>query len=358
MIVLGLEASCDDSSVAVVDARRPQGDRILAMTTWHQEEHKATGGVVPEVAARSHMVHLPGLVRQTMVAARVSWGDLAGVAATTGPGLAGGLVAGSVIARTIAMIHDLPWVGVNHLEGHLLAVRLVHPVAFPFLALLASGGHTQCVLCRGLGDYAVLGQTRDDALGECFDKVAVMMGLGWPGGPALEACARTGQPGRFALPQPLRGEPGCDFSFSGLKTAVRNQVQRIDLGSGADNQARADLAASFQSVVARILLDRLDHAYEQAAELCGRQNLRGFVFTGGVSANVFLRGQLEQWGACRGLDSVAPPLPLCTDNGAMIAWAGAERLMKGHTSSLDMPLRPRWPLDERVLQGDGSGRGI
>jgi N6-L-threonylcarbamoyladenine synthase len=334
--VLGIETSCDETAAAVL---APDG-RVLAEAVLSQAEHARFGGVVPELAARAHLDHLPRLAAAVLERAGVGCRDLGGVAATAGPGLIGGLIVGSSFAKGIALAHRLPFVAVNHLEAHALTVRLPGLVAaevpFPYLLLLVSGGHCQCVAVLGVGHHRRLGGTIDDAVGEAFDKVAKLLGLGWPGGPALERLAAGGDPRRFALPRPLRGRPGCDFSFSGLKTAVAHLVaERKDA-------APADIAASFQAAVADVLADRADHAMAAfAADHAGRV----LVVAGGVAANAALRAALAAAAGRRGFALLAPPPRLCGDNAVMVAWAGIERLRRGLADAIDAAPRPRWPLE-------------
>jgi len=341
MRVLGIETSCDETAVAIVEApagMKPVG-RILANVVYSQlSEHRRFGGVVPEIAARAHLERIDGLVAEALEDAKVGLGDLDGIAATGGPGLIGGVMVGVMTAKALAFAHDKPFLAVNHLEGHALSVRLTEEVDFPYLLLLVSGGHCQLLTVRGPGDYTRLGTTIDDAAGECFDKTAKLLGLGFPGGPAIEKMARGGDSGRFALPRPMWRKPGCDFSFSGLKTAVRQTVQKLPAG---DRQAAADLCASFQRTVGDVLADRCGNAFELAP-------LPILVVAGGVAANVYLRGRLEAVAGEHGARLVAPPVELCTDNGAMIAWAGLEHLRLGRTDALDFRPRPRWPLDAGV----------
>jgi len=334
MRVLGIETSCDETAVAVVEA--PAGDqpigRILANVVYSQlTEHRRFGGVVPEIAARAHLERLDGLVAEALAMAGLELGDLDGIAATGGPGLIGGVMVGVMTAKAIAFAHDKPFLAINHLEGHALSVRLTEEVAFPYLLLLVSGGHCQLLTVRGPGDFTRLGTTIDDAVGECFDKTAKLLGLGFPGGPAVEQAAKTGDPARFTLPRPMWRKPGCDFSFSGLKTAVRQLAERLPKG---DARAVADLCAAFQRTVGDVLADRCANALTLAPS-------DTLVVAGGVAANTYLRGRLEGLG----VRLVAPPIKLCTDNGAMIAWAGIERLRRGMTDPLDFAPRPRWPLD-------------
>jgi N6-L-threonylcarbamoyladenine synthase len=337
--VLGLESSCDETAAAVLG----QDGAILAEAVLSQQEHAAYGGVVPEIAARAHLAHLPGLVRQVMARAGLGFADLGGVAATAGPGLIGGLIVGAGIGKGIALSAGLPFVAVNHLEAHALTARLPGLVAggapFPYLLLLVSGGHCQCVAVRGVGRTARLGGTIDDAVGEAFDKVAKMLGLGWPGGPALERLAASGDPARFPLPRPLLGRPGCDFSFSGLKTAVSLLVAAYPDGPLPARDA-ADMAAAFQAAVAEVMADRAAHALDMMPEA------RLLVVAGGVAANAALRARLGVLAQARGVRLAVPPARLCGDNAVMVAWTGIERLRLGLASELDAPPRPRWPLDE------------
>jgi N6-L-threonylcarbamoyladenine synthase len=339
--VLGIETSCDDTAAAVLDA----GGVVLAEALLSQSGHAPYGGVVPEIAARAHLAVLPDLVAEVMRRAGAGFAGLGGVAATAGPGLIGGLIVGSSFAKGIALTHGLPFVAVNHLEAHALTARLPGLTAdgapFPYLLLLLSGGHCQCVAVEGVGRYRRLGGTIDDAIGEAFDKVGKLLGLGWPGGPALERLAAGGDATRFALPRPLFGRPGCDFSFSGLKTAVAHLVDRYPTGPLPAGDA-ADLAASFQRVVAEVLADRADHAMAAFAALHGAGLL---VVAGGVAANATLRAALQSAAQARGFGFAAPPLRLCSDNAVMVAWAAIERLRLGLTDALDHAPRPRWPLD-------------
>ena len=331
--VLGIESSCDETAAAVL---APDG-RILSEVVHSQlQEHARFGGVVPEVAARAHLQRLPELTARAMREAGVAFRDLAGVAATSGPGLIGGLVVGACFGKGVALAHRLPFVAVNHLEGHALTVRLTNPeTEFPYLLLLLSGGHCQCVAVEGLGRYRRLGTTLDDAVGEAFDKSAKLMGLPWPGGPYLEKLAREGDATRVSLPRPMVGRQGCDFSFSGLKTAVARA-----LAQGAE---KADVAAAFQHSVAAVLADRARHA------LAMLPGARALVVAGGVAANQAVRQALNTVAEGAGVPLIAPPIRLCTDNAVMIAWAGLLRLQAGVHDSLDHAPRPRWPLDEMSL---------
>jgi N6-L-threonylcarbamoyladenine synthase len=335
--VLGIESSCDETAAAVLAA----DGTILAECVLSQlDDHAAFGGVVPEIAARAHLAALGPMVAQVLGQAGVGFGDLAAIAATAGPGLIGGLLVGTGFAKGAALASGVPYLAINHLEAHALTARLPGLAAaaqkFPFLLLLVSGGHCQFVAVDAVGRYRRLGSTLDDAVGEAFDKTAKLLGLGYPGGPALEALAASGV-ARFDLPRPLLGRAGCDFSFSGLKTAVAQLV--AGFGEGALPRAvAADIAASFQAAVADIMADRLGHALAMLPEA------NAVVIAGGVAANLLLRARLSEAAAAAGKLLIAPPLRLCGDNAVMVAWAGIERLREGFTSGLDTPCRPRWPL--------------
>ncbi len=339
-LVLGIETSCDETAAAVVDDRR----RILADVVRGQlDAHRDYGGVVPEIAARAHLEAVDLVVARAMKDAGIGFDALDGVAATAGPGLIGGVIVGAMTGKAIAAAHDLPFLAVNHLEAHVLTARLTDAVDFPYLALLVSGGHCQFVAVAGVGRHRLLGSTVDDAAGEAFDKVGKMLGLGYPGGPAVERAAAGGDPARFALPRPLRGRPGCDFSFSGLKTALRHAVEALPPGPLADADI-ADLCAGFQEAVADAMADRTANAIALFRRQCpGGETL---VAVGGVAANQALRTRIESVAQEHGLAFVAPPPRLCTDNAAMVAWAGIERLALGLADGLDFAPRPRWPLEE------------
>ena len=349
MRVLGIETSCDETAAAVV-ARTGDGDdfsgRILSNVVLSQlAEHTPYGGVVPEIAARAHVETLDGLIAQALAEAGCGLDDLDGVAATAGPGLIGGLLVGLMTGKAIAAAANKPFVAVNHLEAHALTARLTDGLAFPYLLLLVTGGHTQIVKVEDVGRYRRWGTTVDDAAGEAFDKVAKMLGLGWPGGPAVEAQALKGDAARFAFPRPMTGRAGCDFSFSGLKTAVRIEAQRIAPLSETDV---ADLCAAFQAAVVDSLADRTKNALSRFTEETGAAPV--LVVAGGVAANQAVRARLEalavMHGATHGAGLVAPPLNLCGDNAAMVAWAGCERLARGATDTLDAPARARWSLED------------
>lgn len=352
---LGLESSCDDTAAAVVRSG-PEGTEILASVVAGQTElHAAFGGVVPEIAARAHAEKLDLCVEEALAGAGVRLGDLDGVAVTAGPGLIGGVMSGVMCAKGIAAGAGLPLVGVNHLAGHALTPRLTDGIAFPYLMLLVSGGHCQFLIAHGPEEFTRLGGTIDDAPGEAFDKTAKLLGLPQPGGPAVEAEAATGNARAFALPRPLLDRPGCDMSFSGLKTALlRARDAAVAEHGGLPRQVRADLCASFQAAVRDVLAEKsrralaiyLDHAPGEPV----------FAVAGGVAANKALRAELETVCAKLGVRFTAPPLRLCTDNAAMIAFAGIERFRMGARDGMDLLARPRWPLDRSAPALVGSGK--
>ncbi len=342
--VLGIETSCDETAVAIVT----EDKALLANLVLSQQEHALFGGVVPEIAARAHLNHIDTLVQEALHKSGLSFGDLDAVAVTAGPGLIGGVLVGVMTAKAIAAVHGMPLIAVNHLEGHALTVRLTEDVPFPYLLLLVSGGHCQLLIVEGVGKYRRLGTTLDDAAGEAFDKTAKLLGLSYPGGPAVEKMAlNCDNPARalekFPLPTPMVGKDGCDFSFSGLKTAVKRIVDKLP--ETIDRRDAADICHSFQHSVAMILNDRTEQAIKQYLSLHPQQKNPSLVVAGGVAANKMLRQGLEHLGKKYNIRFVAPPLDLCTDNAAMIAWAGMERLRLGMTDSLDFPVYPRWPLE-------------
>ncbi len=340
--VVGIESSCDETAVAVLD---PHGSILAEAVLSQQAEHAPFGGVVPEVAARAHLAHLPALAARVMADAGVRWADLGGVAASCGPGLIGGLIVGAGFGKGAALAHGLPFVAVNHLEAHALTARLpgLTPggAPFPYLLLLLSGGHCQCVAVDGVGRYRKLGGTIDDAVGEAFDKVGKLLGLPWPGGPALERLAAGGDPARQPFPRPLLGRAGCDFSFSGLKTAVAQRIAKL---APLTDRDAADVAAGFQRAVADVLADRAAHALAMMPE-AGL-----LVVAGGVAANAAVRAALAGAAMAAGVPMAAPPVRLCTDNAVMVAWAGIERLRLGLTDPLDAVPRPRWPLADLAAE--------
>jgi N6-L-threonylcarbamoyladenine synthase len=345
MRVLGIETTCDETAAAVVRLRPDGSGEILSDEVMSQiAAHSAFGGVVPEIAARAHVEIVDALIARALAKASLSARDLDGVAAAAGPGLIGGVLVGLMAGKGVALATGRPFIAVNHLEAHALTARLTANVAFPYLILVASGGHTQILAVKGVGDYNRLGATMDDAIGEAFDKTAKLLGLAFPGGPAIEAAARRGNSERFVLPRPLLGRPNADFSLSGLKTAVRLAAE-----SAAPLRPRDidDLCASFQAAIVDVVEDRMRMGLKLFRERLGTSP-RAVVAAGGVAANVALRSALERLCGEAGLPMVAPPQALCTDNGAMIAWAGIERLRLGQTDRLDAAARPRWPLDPKA----------
>ena len=345
LTVLGLETSCDETAASVVRLTSDGVATVLSSVVHSQiDDHAAYGGVVPEIAARSHVEMIDGVVRRAMAEAGLGYDGLDGVAATAGPGLVGGVMVGLGFGKAVALARGLPLVAVNHLEGHAVSARLGAKVDYPFLLLLVSGGHCQLLEVRGIGDMSRLGTTIDDAAGEAFDKIAKAMGLGYPGGPALEKMAETGDGSRFDLPRALLGRKDCDFSFSGLKTAASRLAQTCET-----DRDRADLADAVQNAIARQLSERSDRAM---ADYAGKHGHKLFVVAGGVAANKTVRRVLEATAAKRGFSFLAPPMAYCTDNAAMIALAGAERLQLGLVSDIDAPARPRWPLDEARALAD------
>lgn len=340
-IVLGLETSCDETAAAVVRLDAAGQAEVLSSVVASQiADHAPYGGVVPEIAARAHVENIDAIAAQALEQAGLGYDQLTGVAATAGPGLVGGVMVGLSFGKAVALARGLPLIAVNHLEGHAVSARLAAHLPYPFLLLLVSGGHCQLLSVEDVGVCRRLGSTIDDAAGEAFDKIAKTLGLPYPGGPALEKLAQGGDPQRFALPRMLLGRKDCDFSFSGLKTAAAR------LAEGLTEEAdRRDLAACVQTAIARQLAERSDRAMKNYAEEHDGRALR-FVVAGGVAANKAVRATLEATAAKRGFSFTAPPLAYCTDNAAMIALAGAERLALGQAHPLDAPARPRWPLDE------------
>ncbi len=340
MRVLGIETTCDETAAAVVQTDRDGRGGILSNVVWSQiADHAAYGGVVPEIAARAHVELLDGIVKRALDTAGVKLSELDAVAAAAGPGLIGGVIVGLTTAKALALVADKPFVAVNHLEAHALSPRLTDGVPFPYLLLLVSGGHSQLLAVKGVGDYVRLGTTIDDAIGEAFDKTAKMLGLPYPGGPQVEKEAERGDPERFAFPRPLTGRGTPDFSLSGLKTAVRLEAERIAPLTQTDI---ADLCASFQAAVVDVIVDRTRIALRLFRDQVGHPS--ALVVAGGVAANQTVRRALQRLSSEAGLKLAAPPLELCTDNGAMIAWAGLERLRAGFTDDLSLAPRARWPL--------------
>jgi N6-L-threonylcarbamoyladenine synthase len=342
MIVLGIETTCDETSAAVIERFEDGRGKILSNVVLSQvSEHAAFGGVVPEIAARAHVEALDLIIASAMSEAGRSYDEIDGVAAAAGPGLIGGVIVGLTTAKAIALVKRKPLIAVNHLEAHALTARLTDSTPFPYCLFIASGGHTQIVAVRGVGDYVRLGTTQDDAIGEAFDKTAKLLGLGYPGGPQVEKEAARGNAARFALPRPMHGRKDADFSLSGLKTALRLEAQKI---APLSDQDVADLCASFQQAVVDVVFDRLRAGLKIFRTKYGAPT--ALVAAGGVAANQAIRKVLQRLAVDVGSVLVAPPLELCTDNGAIIAWAGAERLALDLTDTLDVAPRARWPLDE------------
>ncbi len=344
LTVLGIETSCDETAAAVVRLEDGKPQVLSDIVLGQAAQHTPYKGVVPEIAARAHVEGLDGTIALAMQEARVGFAELDGVAATAGPGLIGGVMVGLLAGKAIALAHDKPLVAVNHLEGHALSPRLTEGGAtFPYLLLLVSGGHCQFIAVLDVGVYRRFGSTIDDALGEAFDKLAKLLDLGFPGGPLVERMAKTGDSTRFSLPRPMLGREGCDFSFAGLKTACVREVERLGAMTERD---KADLCASFQAAVLDVVEDRARHAMRMFDPMWGAKGR--LVAAGGVAANRAIRDRLEALAVERDYDFIAPPLKWCTDNAAMIALAGAERLRLGFSDELSFPARPRWPLDQEA----------
>jgi N6-L-threonylcarbamoyladenine synthase len=353
-LVLGIETSCDETAAAVVLRGADGRGRILSNVVRSQwEQHKPFGGVVPEIAARAHVECLDTIVAEALQGAGIGLDRLSAVAATAGPGLIGGLIVGLTTAKALAFAAGKPLIAVNHLEAHALTVGLTEGLAPPYLLLLVSGGHTQTLLVEGVGMYTRIATTIDDALGEAFDKTAKLLGLGQPGGPAVERMARTGDPTRFPLPKPMVGRDEPHFSFSGLKTAIRQAAHKA---APLTDQDVGDLCASFEASVAASVADRCRRAFALSEALLPPGAPRRLVVAGGVAANLKLKATLAVVAAENGYTLHVPPVALCGDNGAMIAWTGAERFVRGMTDGLDFVPRARWPLDAAALPALGAGR--
>lgn len=353
VLVLGIETSCDETAAAIVSRESHGHGRILANVVRSQwEKHRAFGGVVPEIAARAHVECLDQLIAEAMTEADVTFSDIDAIAATAGPGLIGGLMVGLITGKMLALAHAKPLLAINHLEAHALTVGLTDGLRPPYLLLLVSGGHTQLLAIDDVGSYRRLGSTIDDALGEAFDKTAKLLGLPMPGGPSVELTAHNGDPRRFALPRPMLGRVEPHFSFAGLKTAVRHAALAT---APLTDQDIADLCASFQAAVAETVVDRTRQAMRMAAAAPHTAEIRHLVVAGGVAANETLRQALAALAAAEGYAFHAPPLALCGDNAAMIAWAGAERFVRGVRDGLSAPVRPRWPLDTDATPALGAG---
>ena len=354
MIVLGIESSCDETAAALVNDNK----EILSSVVLTQSEHKNFGGVVPEIAARSHLEHIDEIIEETFKKANLKPSDIDAVAVAGGPGLIGGVTVGVMAGKALSLALSKPFIAINHLEGHALTARLNSDVQYPYLLLLTSGGHCQILIVNEVGNFKRLGTTIDDAAGEAFDKVAKMLGLGYPGGPIIEKMASLGDENRFVLPRPLYNSPDCNLSFSGLKTAVRKIIESYAEDGKLEHailrkQDIADICACFQKAATDCLLHKLKKAISIFKEEC--PNGKHIVVAGGVAANIYLRSKLEELANANNLIFAAPPIKFCTDNGVMIAWAGVERAQKGLFDELDFKPRPRWPLDETAPKAAGAG---
>lgn len=354
MTILGIETSCDETAASVVRRQKDGSGTILSNIVRTQlKEHAAFGGVVPEIAARAHSDTLDGIIKAALHDANISLTDLDAIGATAGPGLIGGLLVGTMMGKAIATVTNIPFIAVNHLEGHALTVGLTEGQKPPYLLLLVSGGHTQLIWVEAIGKYTRIGSTIDDALGEAFDKTAKLLGLGFPGGPKLETWAEKGDPTRFKLPKPLKGQSEPNFSFSGLKTALRQQAEQQ---TPLSDQDIADLCASFQNALCVSVLDRLSLGINAVKARFAPQQNFPIVVAGGVAANKTLRANLEDLCAQNQHPLIIPPFNLCTDNAAMIAWTAAEHFALGKNDPLTTPARSRWPLDEQSPPILGSGK--
>ncbi len=343
--ILAIESSCDDTACTIIQS----DGKILGEEIYSQKEHIRFGGVVPEIAARAHMAHLPPLINNLFEKSKISWNQIDAIAATCGPGLIGGIIVGSSFAKGLALAKNKPFIGINHIEAHALTVRLPHItnkiIPFPYLLLLTSGGHCQCIHVKNIGFYKKLGGTIDDAAGEAFDKVAKMLGLPWPGGPALEKLAKEGNENAFQLPHPLYGRNGCDFSFSGLKTAVANLLGPYQHLSSLPHSFAADIAASFQKAITDTITNRLENAIQMVPDT------KYLAAAGGVAANQYLKNHLNKLANQYNMNFISPPIQYCTDNAVMIGWAAIEILQKTLQNDFipdDIHLmpRPRWPLSD------------
>jgi N6-L-threonylcarbamoyladenine synthase len=336
MYILGIESSCDETAAAVVG----EGKTIFSNVIYSQiEEHRSFGGVVPEIAARAHLEKIDVVVQKALEDAHLDLSKIDAVAGTCGPGLIGGVIVGATFAKSISLAMNIPFIAVNHIEAHANSVRLTEDIDFPYLLLLVSGGHCQMCIVHDIDDFEVIGRTIDDSVGESFDKVAKLLELGYPGGPAIEKASAFGNAKRFSLPRPLCAKGSCDFSFSGLKTAVRVAATKC-----TDSQSKIDLAASFQKAVADVMVYKM----EQAIGIC-KKKISAVAMAGGVAANKFIRSALQNVCDEHGLPFFSPPVSLCTDNGAMIAWLGVEKFRRKQFSDLQFAPRPRWPLQRRQM---------
>ena len=348
MYILGIETSCDETAASVVTRDVHGKPKMLSNIVLSQiDEHSEFGGVVPEIAARAHLSAMEHIIKRALDEAETDLSKITGIGVTSGPGLVGGLMVGLMTAKALSASRSIPYLGINHLEGHALTARLTDDIAYPYLLLLVSGGHSQIVRVDGLGQYTRLATTIDDAVGEAFDKTAKLLDLGFPGGPNVEKAAQKGDANRFKFPMPLKGQDTLNMSFSGLKTAIRTQAQKL---VPLSEQDVADLCASMQKTVAEILADRCQRA------MASCEDIDTLVVAGGVASNTEIRQRLEDLCEEQNYTLVAPPLKLCTDNAAMIAWAALERFEKGEKSEMNLAPRSRWPLDGSTVSVIGSGR--
>ena len=346
MLLMGIETSCDETAAAIVSR---DGNIRSNIILSQLEEHRPYGGVVPEIAARSHLQYLPEIIRSALKEADLEFEDLTGVAATAGPGLIGGVMVGLMAAKSIALVHDIPFAAVHHMEAHALTARLTDTVPFPYLALLVSGGHCQFVVVEGPGAYQILGATVDDAIGEAFDKTAKLLGVEFPGGPKIEILAKKGDPNKYNLPKPIFNKGGCNLSFAGLKTAILKIAKDIK-----NDQEKFDLAASFQKTIIEILSKKTKIAFSEFEKQIEPKQKK-FVVAGGVAANKEIRNMLVEICKKNNYESIFPPIDLCGDNAAMIAMVGLEKFKLKKFDKLDYPARPRWPLDEDAIFLKGAG---
>lgn len=340
MNILAIETSCDETAVAIVSDKK----EILSNLVFSQiKEHTPYGGVVPEIAARTHMDKLESLIYQALKGAKFKdFSSIDAIGVTAGPGLIGGLIVGVMVAKSIAFTAEKPIIAVNHLEGHALTPRLTHQLDFPYLLMLTSGGHCQIVVVKDVGNYKILGQTIDDAVGETFDKVAKALNLGYPGGPAVEALAKQGDATKYDFPRPLFNRPNCDFSFSGLKTAIRYCIDKL-VASNQLEQEKANICASFQRCVSDILVNRLENALKIVQK--DYPDIKEIILSGGVAANQVIRNNLQEFSQKNNVQFISPPSYLCTDNAAMIAWAALENFKKGRKDNINFAPKARWPLE-------------
>ena len=347
--VLGIESSCDETAVSIVRLKDKKNGEILSNIVFSQiDEHLPYGGVVPEFASRSHVESLGPLIDRALNEASLKLSNIDGIAATAGPGLVGGLIVGLTTAKGISLGANIPLVGVNHLEGHALTPLLTNKISFPYILLLISGGHTQLILVKDLGEYIQLGTTLDDAVGEAFDKAAKFLDLGYPGGPALEKISKEGSKNRFNFPRPLLRSQDCNFSFSGLKTSLIREVKEIEPLTQND---LADLASSYQQAIIDCLKAKSDRAISMAKDEYKDLDINYFVASGGVASNKAIGESLNELAVENNMEFVAPPIKFCTDNAAMIAWAGGLRLLSGQKDNLEISVKSRWPLSEMKING-------